>query len=80
MEHRNSVSLSMHHFEATYKSAAVSMADQIWLLLHQHFSRTFFIFFSKICELECNTNCERFSQSEFVLHSNASKYKKKTGE
>ena len=48
-----------------------------WVRIHQPFSRMFFVFFSKICEVECNTTYDWlnlwFSQSEVVLHSNASK-------
>ena len=52
--------------------------------IHQAFSRTFFIFFSRFCEFECNKTSDwlklygfrRFSQSESVLYSNASNYEK----
>ena len=48
--------------------------------IHQPFSRTFFVFVSKICKFECNTTSDwlnrTFSQSEVVLHSNASIHRK----
>ena len=40
--------------------------NKSWARIHQPFSRTFFVFFSKICKFECNTT---------VLHSNASEYR-----
>ena len=54
--------------------------------IHQPFSRTFFVFFSKICKFNCNTTSDWLkhwvNQSNVVLHSNAAKYrnnlKKKT--
>ena len=48
--------------------------------IHQPFSRIFIVVFSKIFKLECNRTSHRLnhmiSQSEVVLHSFASKYRK----
>ena len=56
------------------------MKMKIWGRIHQPFSRTFFVFFSKICKFECKTTSDWlivwFSQSEVMLHSNAYKYEK----
>ena len=32
--------------------------NEPWVRIHQLFSRTFFVFFSKICNFECNTTSD----------------------
>ena len=35
-----------------------SILYAFWVRIHQQFSRTFFVFFSKICKFECNTTSD----------------------
>ena len=45
-----------------HKYSFILIAVNLRLRIHQPFSRTFFVFFSKICQFECNTTW--FSQSK----------------
>ena len=66
--------------EKVYKSrlrTVLRMVGKYGPCVHQPFLRTFFVVFSRICKLECNTTSDLpnrtvwFGQSEVVVHSNA---------
>ena len=46
--------------------------SKVRLRIHQTFSKTFFVFFRKICQSECNTTSDWL----IISHSNSSRYRK----
>ena len=41
-----------------YTCIFIHFSSDSWVRIHQLFSRTFFVFFSKICNFECNTTTD----------------------